>query len=576
MKLNGSEIIIESLKREGVDYIFGYPGGAVLHIYDALFANDTIKHILVRHEQGATHAADGYARACNKPGVVLVTSGPGITNCVTGIATAHMDSIPMIVISGQVSRQYVGSDAFQEADATGITRPICKHNFLINDRESIADTFRKAFIIATTGRPGPVIIDIPKDLTDPKIKIDFDYNKKIKIRSYNYKFNESEENIENAAQLICSAKKPMIYTGGGVILSKASRELTKLTQSLNYPITNTLMGLGAYPSEDSQFLGMLGMHGTYEANMAMHECDVLLAIGARFDDRVTGDTSQFCPKAKIIHIDIDPSSISKIIEVDYSLIGDTKKILKKLLLHINKYKKNIKKDDLDKWWKKINTWQKKKCLSYKQSNEVIKPQYVIETLHKITKGRSFVTSDVGQHQMWVAQYYKFNKPNRWINSGGLGTMGFGLPAAMGAQLAYPKEQVLCVTGEASILMCIQELSTCLQYGLPIKIINLNNRYMGMVRQWQEFFYEGRYAMSYMDAIPNFASLAESFGHIGMVIDNPKNLEKDLTEAINNKNRLVFVDVITDQTENVYPMIQSGKGHHEMHLSPAMKDDIELA
>jgi len=576
MKLSGSEIIIESLKKEGVDYIFGYPGGAVLHIYDALFAAKNIKHVLVRHEQGATHAADGYARACNKPGVVLVTSGPGITNCVTGIATAHMDSIPMIVISGQVSRQYVGSDAFQEADATGITRPICKHNFLINDRESIAETFRKAFIIATTGRPGPVIIDIPKDLTDPNVKINFEYKKNIKIRSYNVIKSESDEKIKEAAKLICTAKRPMIYAGGGVILGKASNDLIKLTRHLNFPITNTLMGLGAYPSSDKQFLGMLGMHGTYEANMAMHDCDVLLAIGARFDDRVTGDTNQFCPKAKIIHIDIDPSSISKIIEVDLSLIGDTKLILKKLLDHTKKYKKNINKEALNKWWKKINSWQKKKCLSYQKSTKVIKPQSVIETLHKITKGKSFVTSDVGQHQMWVAQYYKFDKPNRWINSGGLGTMGFGLPAAIGAQLAYPKEEVLCVTGEASILMCIQELSTCLQYGLPIKIITLNNRYMGMVRQWQEFFYEGRYAMSYMDAIPNFAKLAESFGHIGMVIDNPKNLEKELTHALSLKNRLVFVDVITDETENVYPMIMNGKGHHEMHLAPSANDDIELA
>ena len=576
MKLSGSEIIIESLKKEGVEYIFGYPGGAVLHIYDALFAAEKIKHVLVRHEQGATHAADGYARACNKPGVVLVTSGPGITNCVTGIATAHMDSIPMIVISGQVSRQYVGSDAFQEADATGITRPICKHNFLINDRESIAETFRKAFIIATTGRPGPVIIDIPKDLTDPKVKINFEYKKNIKIRSYNIKKSESDEKIKEAAKLICSAKKPMIYAGGGVILGKASNDLVKLTKHLNFPITNTLMGLGAYPSSDKQFLGMLGMHGTYEANMAMHDCDVLLAIGARFDDRVTGDTNQFCPKAKIIHVDIDPSSISKIIQVDQSLIGDTKQILKKLLEHIKFFKKDINKDALSKWWRKINSWQKKKCLSYKKSTKVIKPQSVIETLHKITKGKSFVTSDVGQHQMWVAQYYKFDKPNRWINSGGLGTMGFGLPAAIGAQLAYPKEQVLCVTGEASILMCIQELSTCLQYGLPIKIITLNNRYMGMVRQWQEFFYEGRYAMSYMDAIPNFAQLAESFGHIGMVIDKPKDLEKDLTHALSLKNRLVFVDVITDETENVYPMIMSGKGHHEMHLAPSANEDIELA
>ena len=576
MKLSGSEIIIESLKKEGVDYIFGYPGGAVLHIYDALFAAKNIKHVLVRHEQGATHAADGYARACNKPGVVLVTSGPGITNCVTGIATAHMDSIPMIVISGQVSRQYVGSDAFQEADATGITRPICKHNFLINDRESIAETLRKAFIIATTGRPGPVIIDIPKDLTDPNVKINFEYKKNIKIRSYSVKKSESDEKIKDAAKLICSAKKPMIYAGGGVILGKASNDLINLTKYLNFPITNTLMGLGAYPSSDKQFLGMLGMHGTYEANMAMHDCDVLLAIGARFDDRVTGDTNQFCPKAKIIHIDIDPSSISKIIEVDLSLIGNTKLILKKLLDHTKNYKKNINKEALNKWWKKINSWQKKKCLSYQKSTKVIKPQSVIETLHKITKGKSFVTSDVGQHQMWVAQYYKFDKPNRWINSGGLGTMGFGLPAAIGAQLAYPKEEVLCVTGEASILMCIQELSTCLQYGLPIKIITLNNRYMGMVRQWQEFFYEGRYAMSYMDAIPNFAKLAESFGHVGMVIDNPKNLEKDLTHALSLKNRLVFVDVITDETENVYPMIMNGKGHHEMHLAPSANEDIELA
>ena len=576
MKLSGSEIIIESLKKEGVQYIFGYPGGAVLHIYDALFAADKIKHVLVRHEQGATHAADGYARACNKPGVVLVTSGPGITNCVTGIATAHMDSIPMIVISGQVSRQYVGSDAFQEADATGITRPICKHNFLINDRESIAETFRKAFIIATTGRPGPVIIDIPKDLTDPNVKINFEYKKNIKIRSYKIKTSESDEKIKEAAELICSAKKPMIYAGGGVILGKASNDLTKLTRHLNFPITNTLMGLGAYPSSDKQFLGMLGMHGTYEANMAMHNCDVLLAVGARFDDRVTGDTSQFCPKAKIIHIDIDPSSISKIIEVDHSLIGDTKKILKKLFTYTSKFNNSVNKDALDKWWKKINSWQKKKCLSYKKSNKVIKPQSVIETLHKITKGKSFVTSDVGQHQMWVAQYYKFDKPNRWINSGGLGTMGFGLPAAMGAQLAFPKEEVICVTGEASILMCIQELSTCLQYGLPIKVITLNNRYMGMVRQWQEFFYEGRYAMSYMDAIPNFAKLAESFGHVGMVIDKPSNLEKDLAYALSLKNRCVFVDVITDETENVYPMIMSGKGHHEMHLAPSANEDIELA
>ena len=575
MKLSGSEIIIECLKKEGVEFIFGYPGGAVLHIYDALFNAKKIKHVLARHEQGATHAADGYARACGKPGVVLVTSGPGITNCVTGLATAHMDSIPMIIISGQVSRQYVGSDAFQEADATGITRPVTKHNFLVDSRESIADVFKKAFTIATTGRPGPVLIDIPKDLTDPSVKIDFTYPKKVKIRSYKPVPIESEDKIAAAAKLLCSAKKPMIYTGGGIILGNAYKELNKLVKSLNYPITNTLMGLGGYPATDEQFLGMLGMHGTYEANMAMHDCDVLLAIGARFDDRVTGDTSKFCPSAKIIHIDIDPSSISKIIEVDLSLVGDTTKILKSLNTAIKPKLKNINKTRLKTWWNKINKWRSKKCLSYKKSNKIIKPQSVIETLYEVTKGNAFVTSDVGQHQMWAAQYYKFDKPNRWINSGGLGTMGFGLPAAMGVQLAYPKAQVVCVTGEASIVMCIQELATCLQYRLPIKIVNLNNRYMGMVRQWQEFFYEGRYAMSYMETIPDFTQLASSFGHIGIKIEKPSELKEKLAETMKLKDRLVFVDVITDQEENVYPMIKSGKAHNEMHLSPT-NEDTELA
>ena len=575
MKLSGSEIIIECLKKEGVEFIFGYPGGAVLHIYDALFNAKKIKHVLARHEQGATHAADGYARACGKPGVVLVTSGPGITNCVTGLATAHMDSIPMIVISGQVSRQYVGSDAFQEADATGITRPVTKHNFLVDSRESIAEVFKKAFVIATTGRPGPVLIDIPKDLTDPNVKIEFDYPKKVKIRSYKPVVSESEDKINQAAKLLCSAKKPMIYSGGGIILGNAYKELNKLVKSLNYPITNTLMGLGGFPATDEQFLGMLGMHGTYEANMAMHDCDVLLAIGARFDDRVTGDTSKFCPSAKIIHIDIDPSSISKIIEVDLSLVGETTKILKSLNKAITPHLSKINKTGLKKWWSIINKWRSKNCLNYKKSNKIIKPQSVIETLYDITKGNAFVTSDVGQHQMWAAQYYKFDKPNRWINSGGLGTMGFGLPAAMGAQLAFPKSQVVCVTGEASIVMCIQELATCLQYRLPIKVINLNNRYMGMVRQWQEFFYEGRYAMSYMEAIPDFAQLANSFGHIGIKIEKPSELKDKLSEAMSMKDRLVFVDVITDQEENVYPMIKSGQAHNEMHLSPT-NEDTELA
>ena len=575
MKLSGSEVIIECLKKEGVEFIFGYPGGAVLHIYDALFKSKGIKHVLVRHEQGATHAADGYARSCGKPGVVLVTSGPGITNCVTGLATAHMDSIPIIVISGQVSRAHVGSDAFQEADATGITRPVTKHNFLIDTRESIAEVFKKAFMIATTGRPGPVLIDVPKDLTDPKIKIPFNYPKKIKIRSYNPARKDNKEKIIEAARLICDANKPMIYTGGGVILGKAHNQLKVLVKKLKYPVTNTLMGLGGYPGTDKYFLGMLGMHGTYEANIAMHECDLLLAIGARFDDRVTGDTSKFCPSAKIIHIDIDPSSISKIIEVDLSLVGETSTVLSDLNKVIDLYKKNIKTKKIKKWWDQINKWKQKNCLHYKKSTKTIKPQSVIEKLYKLTKGNAYITSDVGQHQMWVAQYYKFDKPNRWINSGGLGTMGFGLPAAMGVQIAYPKSQVICVTGEASILMCIQELSTCLQYNLPIKIINLNNRYMGMVRQWQEFFYEGRYAMSYMDALPDFSVLADSFGHIGIKIEKPDDLEPMLKKALNIKDRLVFIDVITDQTENVYPMIQSGKGHHEMHLSPT-GSDTELA
>ena len=575
MKLSGSEIIIECLKKEGVEYIFGYPGGAVLHIYDALFANKKIKHILVRHEQGATHAADGYARACGKPGIVLVTSGPGITNCITGLATAHMDSIPMIVISGQVPRAYVGSDAFQEADATGITRPVTKHNFLVDTRESIPEVFKKAFMIATTGRPGPVLIDVPKDLTDPKIKIPFEYPKKIKLRSYNPIKSDNKNKITEAAKLICDASKPMIYTGGGVILGKAHNQLKTLVKKLKFPITNTLMGLGGYPGSDENFLGMLGMHGTYEANMAMHECDVLLAIGARFDDRVTGDTTKFCPSAKIIHIDVDPSSISKIIEVDLSLVGQTSKVLNDLNKAIDLSKKNIKSKKIKKWWNQINKWRQKKCLNYKKSNKIIKPQLVIEKLYELTKGDAYITSDVGQHQMWAAQYYKFDKPNRWINSGGLGTMGFGLPAAMGVQFAYPKSSVICITGEASILMCIQELSTCLQYRLPLKIVNLNNRYMGMVRQWQEFFYEGRYAMSYMDALPDFAKLANSFGHEGITIEKPDDLEPMLKSALNKKDKLVFIDVITDQAENVYPMIQSGKGHHEMHLSPTGMD-TELA
>ncbi len=571
VELSGGEILIQFLKDEGVDMVFGYPGGAVLHIYDAIYGQTDVQHILVRHEQAATHAADAYARVTGKPGVVLVTSGPGATNAVTGIATAHLDSIPMVIITGQVSTAFIGSDAFQEVDAVGITRPCVKHNFLVKDVRDLAVTLKKAFYIASSGRPGPVVVDVPKDITDPGIKIPYEYPKTVHMRSYNPVTKGHPGQIKKAVNLILSGHRPMIYTGGGVILSEASEELRQFTRSLNYPITSTLMGLGAYPGTDRQFLGMLGMHGTYEANMAMHECDVLIAIGARFDDRVTGKLDLFCPAAKIIHIDIDPASISKTVRVDIPIVGDVKNVLQEM----NALLQGSQRPDsgkLEKWWLQIKEWRAKDCLAYDRRSNLIKPQYVLEQLYEKTQGEAYVTSDVGQHQMWTAQFYKFDRPRRWVNSGGLGTMGFGLPAAMGAQLAKRHETVVCVTGEASIQMCIQELSTCLQYGLPIKIINLNNRYMGMVRQWQELSYEGRYSMSYMDALPDFVKLAESYGHVGMYIDKPENVSAALDEALQIKDRLVFMDFITDQTENVYPMIQSGKGHHDMLLSP----DRELA
>ncbi|WP_455204195.1 biosynthetic-type acetolactate synthase large subunit, partial [Kaarinaea lacus] len=486
VKLSGSEILIKFLQDEGVEYLFGYPGGAVLHIYDELYKQEKIKHILVRHEQGATHAADGYARATGKPGVVLVTSGPGATNAVTGIATAYMDSIPMVIITGQVATRFIGSDAFQEVDSVGITRPCVKHNFLVKRQEDLAETLKKAFYIATTGRPGPVVVDIPKDVTAPEIKVDYEYPQSVFMRSYNPTVKGHPKQAKKAVDLILSAKRPMIYTGGGVVLSNSSKELIEFTQYLGYPITNTLMGLGAYPATDKQSLGMLGMHGTYEANMAMHGCDVLIAIGARFDDRVTGDTEKFCPHAKIVHVDIDPSSISKNIRVDIPIVGDVKTVLQNLTKELKTRKEKSDQDALQKWWEQINNWRGEDCLRYDRDSKLIKPQMVIEKLYEVTKGDAYVTSDVGQHQMFAAQFYKFDKPRRWINSGGLGTMGFGMPAAMGVQLAYPDATVACVTGEASIQMCIQELSTCMQYELPIKIVNLNNRYMGMVRQWQEF------------------------------------------------------------------------------------------
>ena len=567
MELSGSEIIAQFLKDEGVEYLFGYPGGAVLHIYDALFKADEVKHILVRHEQAAVHAADGYARSSGKTGVALVTSGPGMTNAVTGIATAYLDSIPLVVISGQVPTAVIGSDAFQEVDSVGISRPCVKHNFLVKDVKDLAETLKKAFYVASTGRPGPVLIDIPKDITDPNIKIPYSYMPTISMRSYNPVIKGHQYQIKKAMELIKRAKRPVFYTGGGVVLSNASQSLRTLVQRLGFPITSTLMGLGAYPATDEQWLGMLGMHGTYEANMAMHETDVLIAVGARFDDRITGHLEHFCPNAKIIHVDIDPSSISKNVKVDVPIVGDVDDVLTSMLKLLKDGKENTDQEAIKDWWKKIRQWRKKNCLKYNKKTKVIKPQYVIEKLYEVTKGDAYITSDVGQHQMFAAQYYKFDKPRQWINSGGLGTMGFGLPAAMGVQLAHLDQTVACVTGEGSIQMNIQELATCMQYQLPIKIINLNNRYLGMVRQWQEFFYEGRYAMSYMDSIPDFVKLTESYGHVGMQVDKTSDVEDALKEAFAMKDKLVFIDFITNREENVYPMIAAGKGQHEMELAP---------
>jgi acetolactate synthase-1/2/3 large subunit len=578
VELSGGQILVQSLKDEGVDYIFGYPGGAVLHLYDALFQQEDIKHILVRHEQGATHAADGYARATGKPGVVLVTSGPGATNAITGIATAYMDSIPMVVISGQVPSPVIGSDAFQEVDMIGISRPCVKHNFLVKDVNKLAETIKKAFYVATTGRPGPVVVDVPKDITDPRIKVPYKYPKKVEMRSYNPAVTGHKGQIKKAVELLLSAHKPIIYSGGGVVLGEASHELTEFTRSLGYPITNTLMGLGAFPATDRQFIGMLGMHGTYEANMAMHESDVIIAVGARFDDRVTGKLDLFCPYAKIIHIDVDPASISKTVKVDIPIVGEVKPVLEQMIELLKESKKKPDKKALDAWWNQIKEWQAVNCLEFDRESPLIKPQYVIEQLYEVTKGDAYVTSDVGQHQMWAAQYYHFDKPRRWINSGGLGTMGFGLPAAIGVKLAFPDADVACVTGEASVQMCIQELSTALQYKTAIKIINLNNRYMGMVRQWQEFSYESRYSHSYMDTIPEFVKLAEAYGHVGIRIDKPEEVRPALEKAFAMKDRTVFLDIITDRTENVYPMIEAGKGHHDMKLRVALgtSTDRELA
>jgi acetolactate synthase I/II/III large subunit len=562
---NGSEILVRCLQAEQVKFLWGYPGGAVLYIYDALYKQETIEHVLVRHEQAAIHAADGYARATGEVGVALVTSGPGVTNAVTGIATAYMDSIPMVIITGQVPTPAIGLDAFQECDTVGITRPIVKHNFLVKDVRDLALTLKKAFHIARTGRPGPVVVDIPKDVSLKTCA--FHYPDTVEMRSYNPVRKGHGGQIRKAVQLLLQARRPYIYTGGGVILGNASAELRQLVDLLGFPCTNTLMGLGAIPHSEPKFLGMLGMHGTYEANMTMQNCDVLLAVGARFDDRVIGNPKHFASvERKIIHVDIDPSSISKRVKVDIPIVGDVKEVLIELIAQIKEAQARPDAAALGAWWSQISDWRKRECLAYKGSDSVIKPQMVVDKLWQLTKDRdTYITSDVGQHQMWAAQYYRFEEPRRWINSGGLGTMGVGLPYAMGIKLARPDSDVFCITGEGSIQMCIQELSTCKQYNTPVKVVSLNNRYLGMVRQWQQLDYGGRYSHSYMDALPDFVKLAEAYGHVGLLVEKPGDVEGALREAIRLKDRTVFLDIRTDPTENVWPMVQAGKGISEMLL-----------
>ncbi|MES2625431.1 MAG: acetolactate synthase 3 large subunit [Pseudomonadota bacterium] len=567
--LSGGDMLLRALHDEGVEFIFGYPGGAALHIYDAIFNQDKVEHILVRHEQAATHAADGYARSTGKPGVVLVTSGPGATNAITGIATAYMDSIPLVVISGQVAREAVGSDAFQETDMIGVSRPIVKHSFMVQNPQDIPEVIKKAFYIATTGRPGPVVIDIPKDVTDPSTKFEYAYPDSVKIRSYIPPVKGHSGQIRKAVDILLGARRPMIYTGGGVVLGDGAELLTALVRKLGYPITNTLMGLGAYPATDKQFLGMLGMHGTYEANMAMHEADVILAIGARFDDRVTNSNiKKFCPDATILHVDIDPASISKTVTAHVPIVGPVVPVLKEMIDLVENSKIQIDKEALGDWWKQIEHWRKKDCLAVTPAeDDVIKPQQVIQALYEITKGDAYVTSDVGQHQMFAAQYYHFDKPRRWINSGGLGTMGFGLPAAMGVQLAFPKATVACVTGEGSIQMNIQELATCNQCALPIKIVNLNNEALGMVKQWQDMQYGGRHSQStYAESLPDFVKLVEAYGHVGIRIEKLSELKSKMEYAFSLKDKLVFLDIAVDKNEHVYPMAIRGGGMNEMYLS----------
>ncbi|MBS9860531.1 acetolactate synthase 3 large subunit [Vibrio alginolyticus] len=565
--LSGAEMVVQSLIEEHVEQIFGYPGGSVLDIYDALHAKtDQIKHVLVRHEQAATHMADGYARATGKPGVVLVCSGPGATNTITGIATAYMDSIPMIVISGNVPNSLIGNDAFQECDIVGVSRPVVKHSFLVKKAEDIPETIKKAFYIATTGRPGPVVIDLPKDVMNPQIKLPYQYPETLSMRSYKPTTSGHKGQIKKALKSLLEAKKPVLYIGGGAVISGAHEHILELSDKLNLPVVSTLMGLGAFPGTHKNSLGMLGMHGTYEANMAMHEADLIFGIGVRFDDRTTNNLEKYCPNAKVMHIDIDPSSISKNVKVDLPIVGSAEKVLITMLGLLAEQGSGNDQDAITAWWDDIQVWRDRNCLSYETSPERIKPQQVIETLHKLTNGDAYVASDVGQHQMFAALYYPFNKPRRWINSGGLGTMGFGLPAGMGVKFAMPQEEVVVVTGDGSIQMNIQELSTAMQYDIPVKIINLNNRFLGMVKQWQDIIYQGRHSNSYMSSVPDFAAIAEAYGHVGIRIETPDQLEEGLQKALDMKDRLVFVDINVDETEHVYPMQIKGEGMDKMWLS----------
>ncbi|EIU7613726.1 acetolactate synthase 3 large subunit [Vibrio vulnificus] len=565
--LSGAEMVVQSLIEENVEQIFGYPGGSVLDIYDALHAKtEQIKHVLVRHEQAATHMADGYARATGKPGVVLVCSGPGATNTITGIATAYMDSIPMIVISGNVPNSLIGNDAFQECDIVGVSRPVVKHSFLVKRAEDIPETIKKAFYIATTGRPGPVVIDLPKDVMNPLIKLPYEYPKSISMRSYKPTTSGHKGQIKKALKALLEAKKPVLYIGGGAIISGAHESILKLAETLNLPVVSTLMGLGAFPGNHKNALGMLGMHGKYEANMAMHNADLIFGVGVRFDDRTTNNLEKYCPNAKIMHIDIDPSSISKNVKVDLPIVGSAEQVLETMVTLLEEQGAENDTQALASWWDEIGGWKARDCLAYDTSSERIKPQQVIETLHKLTNGDAYVASDVGQHQMFAALYYPFNKPRRWINSGGLGTMGFGLPAGMGVKFAMPEEEVVVVTGDGSIQMNIQELSTAMQYDIPVKIINLNNRFLGMVKQWQDIIYQGRHSNSYMSSVPDFAAIAEAYGHVGIRIETPDQLESELKRALDMKDRLVFVDINVDETEHVYPMQIKGEGMDKMWLS----------